>query len=525
MDSIFHSIDEEAQQILHDERDLFNQLIVELSMFATSPSPVITPPSDPPVEGGLAHALTTLTEILCKDGSRTEPTLAELKKVPKLISRIRHLLKVYYGYQVFREPGHKNLKFCDSPEPAANSYYLSLCGFVLMSSNTHLKRLVNDVPEFLEEIFRVENPHERALYVMSLYRQHHLKRPDEKKRQETMGTLIALNCYRVSHQLNYLLAPIWIRLAQDMDSLHPDISQRALETHIQAASGLSSVLINGVSALLTILISPINHKDRIGPWLKRWMAHGGAPALLAGTLLTGKSEAFEQLFIAGLKVQPEQPSKEVNHQLLELLQYHADRVAADPEFPYDAPRAVKSVMFRLFRQFGPSIFDQSARLAFYSTIFAFLSTRLKRHPQKYSDSAQFDRLCEEYKSLSPGSRRRYNITVYEPEQLTSLPQKLGCVFERCPERLGLSRLRSKQYAKWSKEDRERMGAWGRKLKLCGRCFDAAYCSRACQKADWPRHRDHGCSRQRKRGDIEKPTKMAGSYPAPPAMQSYIALKH
>ena len=107
MDPVFQSINDEAQGILRDERELFNELIVELSMFATSPSPVITPLADPPIEDGLAKSLRTLMDILCRDGTRTYPTLAELKKVNDLIyfcvcsNRARRYLNSSHEYAIF----------------------------------------------------------------------------------------------------------------------------------------------------------------------------------------------------------------------------------------------------------------------------------------------------------------------------------------------------------------------------------------------------------------------------------------
>lgn len=37
------------------------------------------------------------------------------------------------------------------------------------------------------------------------------------------------------------------------------------------------------------------------------------------------------------------------------------------------------------------------------------------------------------------------------------------------------------------------------LMKCGRCLSASYCSRACQKRDWPKHKESGCLPSRAAG--------------------------
>jgi hypothetical protein len=81
----FEQIMQQADSIQEEEHAVFQRLVVDLRLFATSPSFFVTRPSDPPVEGGLMHSLQTLCNIVCKNGKRTSPTTAELKKVSSLI--------------------------------------------------------------------------------------------------------------------------------------------------------------------------------------------------------------------------------------------------------------------------------------------------------------------------------------------------------------------------------------------------------------------------------------------------------
>jgi hypothetical protein len=77
----FEQIMHQVETIQEEDREVFQQLVVDLRLFATSPSFSVVQPSDPPVEGGLMHSLQTLCNIVCKNGTTTNPTTAELNKV------------------------------------------------------------------------------------------------------------------------------------------------------------------------------------------------------------------------------------------------------------------------------------------------------------------------------------------------------------------------------------------------------------------------------------------------------------
>jgi hypothetical protein len=76
----YKAVTDHALEVLKNERTLFHELVDELKLFKTSPSYSVTPISANPDEKSLTSSLRRLTDIVCKDNGRSEPTTQELRQ-------------------------------------------------------------------------------------------------------------------------------------------------------------------------------------------------------------------------------------------------------------------------------------------------------------------------------------------------------------------------------------------------------------------------------------------------------------
>jgi hypothetical protein len=166
-----------------------------------------------------------------------------------------------------------------------HSYYLSMTGFVLMTHANLVRRLVEEAPGFDDVIFDIVDTHPKCVKLYERYRDGHSKRPQSlDERQEIVQALIITHSYRPSHQLLYLLAPIWCRLEAKRD-LYPNyLIERARSIHIRCTSSLLAILTHGTPPLTIIPFAPFFNKLGLEDWLRGWVAHGGLPTLLVAVV-------------------------------------------------------------------------------------------------------------------------------------------------------------------------------------------------------------------------------------------------
>jgi hypothetical protein len=78
-----------AGELLQNERQLFQELVVDLRLFTTSPSFSAASISANPNIQSLTSCLRRLTDICCKDSGRTAPTTEELKQAGNIPSQLQ----------------------------------------------------------------------------------------------------------------------------------------------------------------------------------------------------------------------------------------------------------------------------------------------------------------------------------------------------------------------------------------------------------------------------------------------------
>jgi hypothetical protein len=127
-------------------------------------------------------------------------------------------------------------------------------------------------------------------------------------------------------------------------------------------------------------------------------------------------------------------------------------------------------MYAIYCLRGAEIFRDEAKKSLINTVFALFAKHVAKFTGMYDedDPISFCELYSRHDMLSDGSKKRYRVTLFEPEQIAALalPHSLGCDYAKCPDRIRLSRLLTRKLSKWSQESRQLLEHWGHDLKLC-----------------------------------------------------------
>jgi hypothetical protein len=131
-------------------------------------------------------------------------------------------------------------------------------------------------------------------------------------------------------------------------------------------------------------------------------------------------------------------------QLAEFIEYRGDGISIDIEGlqPCVIEEKVEDkTLYFLYKHNRPAIFHSIAESTLFYTKFAFIGTRTQRNTEKYMIPENIFRLCKKCKSLPKEVACRYRRSLYNPNQVLTALDEVGCMYAGCGGKKLLIRLR------------------------------------------------------------------------------------
>lgn len=184
-------------------------------------------------------------------------------------------------YQIFRVKDSR-LKYCDIPGPGDIVCYLFVAGQCIQKED--IRRLIALDPELFRSTFFDSTGKDPAEVsdIWDRYSSGHEPnhRPPMGDRRGIYFELHRRNLYGLSLQTLWFLGPLWLRLSEEVE-MFPELAELALNTFTEHTNSLRSALFGGPMRYFILICSPVVRSET---WLKRFIAAGGAPAFLGGSV-------------------------------------------------------------------------------------------------------------------------------------------------------------------------------------------------------------------------------------------------
>jgi hypothetical protein len=184
-------------------------------------------------------------------------------------------------YQIFKV-NDPRLKYCDIPSPWATSSSLFVAGQCI--SIEQIRRLIALDPELFRSTF-FDSTGEIPAEISEFWDRYNAGHEPNHRPLMYVRAGLEDEChqkalYGMSFQTLWFLGPLWLQLSEEVDTF-PELADLALKTVVEQTSSLRSMLFHGPLPYYMLIISHVILSDA---WLKRFIAAGGAPALLGGTV-------------------------------------------------------------------------------------------------------------------------------------------------------------------------------------------------------------------------------------------------
>ncbi|KAK7033720.1 MYND-type domain-containing protein [Favolaschia claudopus] len=439
--------------------------------------------SDTCRENGMMHCLILLERIVRTHYSGSSTDLA---KLPVLLKRVRHLLRVYYDFRLGQRP-HDDLAFCDWPTLPAVSFTLHQVGLCLQLDLPRLRAAMTVCGEELEsflldEALDIGDFRKTALAIEK--RVDKDTEADKSDRLDASGAQIMAETDMAAHAMGWFFADTAVAfLLNENSSQNADAKRWARKAMTRLVDWSTSPTMRAALAdPLSDSLRPIYWSQ---PLLVRFSHAGGLAALYGDwTNSTCKeicTEALTSLPDSAWYNQTPVSLLSITRELQNKLN-GSIQVATTPIF-VDA-------FSNMFRRYGLAPFQKAAKHETHYTpvIFYYVAHRIKQDGLQMRTKKDWRQLLQDYINLPSSVQRRYkwgNSTIARRWELLEL---YGCCADDCPEEKALIELREKRVRGVRDADVEaRLDAWGAKPKACSACARTAYCSSACQRAHWPKH--------------------------------------
>ncbi|KAF7343122.1 MYND-type domain-containing protein [Mycena venus] len=459
------------------ERSEFSRVGVKLAVMTGSSSLLVeglAPRQNPPIYNGMMYCVNLVDKIVRRDYRAGQKH--ELAKLPYLLKRIRHLLRVFYNFRVGGRQ-HPDLVFCDWEQMFQVGITLHDVGLCLQLDPPRLRAVMAAGGHELEEFLLDDELDVGDFRKAAIVIERRVAADPESEDTDRMAASDIENVAEkdlAAHVLSWFFGDISVAFV-----LHENIGSDSDERRWASKAMARLVHWSTSETLRSALGDPLTDAMRPIYWsmplLIKFSQAGGLGAVFGDWV---GSFSYGQ-FTFDLSAQTCCTTK---HPTLRALPY----------------LWTLSSIFTASTASRRSI--KAARNETHHTpvVFYYVAHCIKRDGLQMRTRADWVRLLTSYVDMPHSTEQRYrwgNMTI--SGRWDCLEFHGCCAGEACPERRALEALREKRVRGVRDPKVEaRLDAWGAKPKACAACGMTAYCSAACQRAHWPKHK-LDCLKKRK----------------------------
>ncbi|KAJ6470865.1 hypothetical protein C8R45DRAFT_1014831 [Mycena sanguinolenta] len=473
---------------------------IKLASIAES-SPLLIPGlarlQNPPIANGMMHCVNSIDKIVRKDYRAGQAIGFE--HLPRLLKRVRHLLRVYYDFAVGQRQ-HPDLVFCDWEQIFHVGLTLHQVGLCLQLDPPRLRAAMaaggHELEKFLlDDDLDVGDFRKAAILIERRVAAD--VESDDSDRMAAGEIEQAVANDLAAHVLAWWFGDIAVAfIVHETPNSNDDEKRWASKAMARLVHwSTSDTLRMTLGDSLTDAMRPIYWSM---PLLVKFSQAGGLGALFGDWVNSTCKDLCEE----ALKKMPDAVWENQTPASLRCVTREMQIKLRDSDEGPDlavTPIFVNA-FFNMYRLYGLAPFHRASRNETHDTpiVFYYVAHHIKRDTLQMTTRADWKRLLADYVAMPESTAQRYRWANLTISGRWDCIEFFGCCAgETCPERRALEALREKRVRGVRDAKVEaRLDAWGAKPKACAACGYTAYCSPACQRAHWPKHKPE-CLKKRK----------------------------
>ncbi|KAJ7064760.1 hypothetical protein C8F01DRAFT_1354339 [Mycena amicta] len=422
----------------------------------------------------------------------------EFAKLPFLLKRIRHLLRVFYDFKVGRRV-HPDMVFCDWKHTFDVGLILHKVGLCLQLDPPRLRAAMDAGGRELEAFLLDDDLDVGDFRKAAIIVEKRVAADVEAEDEERMAASEiedAASEDLAAHIMAWFYGDMTVAfILNEHEGSTPDEKRWAKKALARLAHWSTSLTLRDtLGDSLTDAMRPIYWS---APVLIKFCLAGGLAALFGDWVNSSCRElcedALKKLPDAAWENQTSASLAAITRELQAKLHQESDDIADTPIF-IDA-------CFSMYTHYGLAPLQRAGRRESPNdpVVFYYLAHHLKRlSPSHQPTRADFARILADYKAMPSSTQKRYGWANLTISGRWDCLDYYGCEANGCPEKKALEALRARRVRGVRDPVVERrLEEWGTKTMACKACGSVAYCSPGCQRAHWPTHKPE-CLKQRKK---------------------------
>ncbi|KAK7042716.1 MYND-type domain-containing protein [Favolaschia claudopus] len=451
------------------------------------------PHRNPPTVDGMMYCLDMVDSIVRRDYPRRKP---EMVKLPYLLKRIRHLLRVFYDFHVGKRL-HPDLTLCDWPQMFNVGITLHQVGLCLQLDPPRLRAAMDVGGRELETFLLDDELDVGGFRKAALLIEKRVAADVEAEDSDRMAAGEAETAAEkdlAAHVLAWFLGDVAVAFVMQEHAGSADDEKRwaskAMDRLVHWSTSktlrltLGDTLTDAMRPIYwsTPLLIEFSHAGGLGALFGDWI-NSACKDLCEDVLKKLPDEAWDNQTPASLVA--------ITRELQQKLEDETPDLAVTPIY--------LNAFSNIYRLYGLAPFNRAARRETHHTpvVFYYIAHRIKQDGLRMRNKTDWRKLLQSYVDMPRSTSRRYHWFNMTISARWDCLEFYGCCAEGCPEKdalVGLREVRVRGVRE--KEIEARLDAWGGKVKACAACGETAYCSAGCQRADWEKHKPE-CLKKRK----------------------------